>query len=110
MGIAFEARQECRTSFAPPILHTGRLSNASAISDVFFAGEIVGGKRLRGTNIVLGQPWVVNQDRLGRHSGAEFAQNQCNRNTGAANDGSAIHDIRVYFDAFMDHGARQMLE
>jgi hypothetical protein len=38
-----------------------------------FVGEIISGKGLRCSDIVLRQPWVIHEDRLGRHTGAEFA-------------------------------------
>jgi hypothetical protein len=38
-----------------------------------------GGERLRGPNIVLSQPWMIGQDRLGRHASVEFAQDQLYR-------------------------------
>jgi hypothetical protein len=47
---------------------------------------------------------MVRKDRVGRHTGAEFPQDQLNRNARTANDRFAGHDIRVYFDAFMGHG------
>jgi hypothetical protein len=47
------------------------------------------------------QPRMIRKDRLGRHTGAEFAQNQLYRNARATNDRFAIHNVRVYFDAFV---------
>jgi len=90
MGIAFEARQECRASFAPPILQP-------------WLSEIIRGKGVRGIDVLMRQPRMIHQDRLGRHAGTEFAQNKLYRNTGTTNDWFAGHDIWVYFDAFVGH-------
>jgi addiction module HigA family antidote len=37
--------------------------------------------------------------RLGRHTVAEFSQDQLYRNACGTNDRFAIHDVQVYFDA-----------
>ena len=81
----------------------GEPSHASTVDD-FFISEIIRSKGLRGADIVKSQPWMVHEDRLGRHAGAEFTQNQLDRNARATNDGFAVHDIRIDFDAFVLHG------
>jgi len=73
-----------------------------AINDVF-VGEIVGGKCLRGQDIISRQPRMVGEDRLQRHAGAQLAENEFHRNARAANNRLAVHDIRVNFDPFVRH-------
>jgi hypothetical protein len=64
------------------------------------------GEGLRGVDIFKRQAWMIHEDCLGRHTGAEFAQNQFYRNARTSNDRFAIHDVRVHFDAFVGHGLR----
>jgi hypothetical protein len=78
-------------------------SHASTVDD-FFVGEIVGGKCLRGADIVKRQPWVVHEDCFRRDTGAEFAQDKLYGNACATNDRFAVHDTRIYFDALILHG------
>jgi hypothetical protein len=78
-------------------------AHASTIDD-FFVGKIVGSKCLRGMDIVKRQPWMVHEDRLGRHASAEFTQNQFYRNARATNDRFAIQNVRIYLDALVSHG------
>ncbi len=61
-------------SLSPDIASLIRATTASTVNDVF-VGEIISGKRLRGSNIVVREPWVVTHDCLRRHTGAKFAQN-----------------------------------
>jgi len=46
---------------------------------------------LRGMHIFKRQAWMIHKDCLGRHAGAEFAQNQVYRNARTSNDRFAIH-------------------
>jgi hypothetical protein len=55
-------------------------------------------------DIIKRQPWMVHEDRLWRHTGAEFAQNQLYRNACATNYRFTTHDVRVHFDAFVLQG------
>src|SRR5258708_15531646 len=80
-----------------------RASAHSAVNDVF-VGEIIGGERLRCADIIKHQPWMVQEDRLWRHTGAEVAQNQLYRNACATNYRFTAHDVRVHFDTFVLHG------
>jgi hypothetical protein len=52
----------------------GEPAQVLPVNDVF-VGEIIGGKSLRGPDVVMCQPRVIHEDRFGRHTGAEFAQN-----------------------------------
>ena len=73
-----------------------------AVDDVF-VGQIVGGESLRCQDIFGIKPGVICKDCFDRHAGAKLAQNQFHRNTRAANDWFAVHDIRVRLDAFVEH-------
>ena len=92
MGIAFEAGQECPAPFAPP---SYKLSSEQA---VHFPA-------LRGLDIVKRQARVIRKDRLRRHAGGEFAQNELQRNARSTNDRFAVHDVRAHFDAGVGQSA-----
>jgi len=80
----------------------GKPAHGSAVNDIFVC-EIVGGKGLRGKDIVQRQSWMIHEDRLRRHTGTELAQHKLHRNARAANNRFAIHDIRVSFDPLVRH-------
>ena len=68
-----------------------------------FVGEVISGKCLCGVDIVMRQPRMIREDRLGRHTSAEFAQNELYRNSRAAHDRFAAHDLRIHFDTLVGH-------
>lgn len=78
----------------------GGPSHRSTVEDVF-VGEIVRRKCLCRPDICICQTRVIRKDCLNRHSGAKFSQNHFYRNARTSNNGLAVHDLRICFNALV---------
>lgn len=96
-GRAEKGYQRCRNTFV------GEPAQISTVDNVFVS-EIVGCKCLRCPDICISQPRVVRKDRLNRHTGAKFSQNQFYRDARAPNNRLTVHDLRIRFAALVGHG------
>jgi hypothetical protein len=83
--------------------HIHRQASARLAINEIFIGPIIGGKGLGGQNVIVRQPGMIDKDGVDRHAGTELAQHGFNRNTRAADDGFAAHDLGVDLDPLVSH-------